>query len=37
VEEGTGVFERLESELAVVLGKKGYDSASACVGKLKEL
>ncbi|MFQ5932824.1 MAG: dihydroorotate oxidase [Nitrospiraceae bacterium] len=37
VEEGTGVFERLESELAVVLEKKGYDSASACVGKLKEL
>ena len=37
VEEGTGVFGRLESELAVVLGKKGYDSASACVGKLKEL
>ncbi|MEE8606518.1 MAG: dihydroorotate oxidase [Nitrospiraceae bacterium] len=37
VEEGTGVFERLESELAVVLGRKGYDSASACVGKLKEL
>lgn len=37
VEEGTGVFERLESELAVVLGKKGYDSVSACVGKLKEL
>ncbi|MEC4669625.1 MAG: dihydroorotate oxidase [Nitrospirota bacterium] len=37
VEEGTGVFERLESELAVVLGKKGYDSPAACVGKLKEL
>ncbi len=37
VEEGVGVFSRLEAELASVLEKKGYASPSACVGKLREL
>ena len=37
VEEGVGVFERLERELAAVLKNKGYASATACVGKLREL
>ncbi|HEV8540352.1 MAG TPA: dihydroorotate oxidase [Nitrospiraceae bacterium] len=37
VEEGYGVFERLERELAVVLEKKGYATVEACRGKLKEL
>ena len=31
------VFERLERELSDWLKKKGYDSVSACRGKLKEL
>lgn len=37
VEEGVGVFDRLQAELAAVLDKKGYASPMACVGKLKEL
>ena len=37
VEEGLGVFDRLQTELASVLEKKGYTSPAACVGKLKEL
>jgi dihydroorotate dehydrogenase (fumarate) len=37
VEEGLGVFDRLQKELAAVLEKKGYQSPAACVGKLKEL
>ena len=37
VEEGLGVFDRLQVELAAVLEKKGYPSPAACVGKLKEL
>ena len=37
VEEGLGVFDRLQKELAAVLEKKGYASPSACVGRLKEL
>jgi len=37
VEEGLGVFDRLEEELASVLEKKGYASPEACRGKLKEL
>ena len=37
VEEGLGVFDRLEGELASVLEKKGYASPEACRGKLKEL
>jgi dihydroorotate dehydrogenase (fumarate) len=37
VEEGYGVFERLERELADVLEKKGYATVEACRGKLKEL
>lgn len=37
VEEGLGVFDRLQAELAAVLEKKGYPSPGACVGKLKEL
>jgi dihydroorotate dehydrogenase (fumarate) len=37
VEEGLGVFDRLQKELAAVLEKKGYQSSAACVGKLKEL
>jgi len=37
VEEGLGVFDRLQRELAEVLEKKGYPSPAACIGKLKEL
>jgi dihydroorotate dehydrogenase (fumarate) len=37
VEEGYGVFERLERELMVELEKKGYPTVEACRGKLKEL
>ena len=37
VEEGIGVFERLERELAVWLEKKGYGSPADCRGCLKEL
>ena len=37
VDEGLGVFDRLQAELAAVLEKKGYSSPPACIGKLKEL
>lgn len=37
VEEGLSAFERLEKELAEVLGQKGYDSPAACRGRLREL
>lgn len=37
VEEGVGVFERLERELAAVLAQKGYRSIESCRGKLREL
>lgn len=37
VEEGPGVFARLERELTAVLEKHGYDSVEACRGRLKEL
>lgn len=37
VEEGLGVFERLERELAALLARKGYESPAACRGKLREL
>jgi dihydroorotate dehydrogenase (fumarate) len=37
VEEGTGVFDRIVLELRSVLEKKGYPSAAAAVGRLKEL
>jgi dihydroorotate dehydrogenase (fumarate) len=37
VEEGTGVFDRLAAELRDVLTKKNYPSATAVVGRLKEL
>jgi dihydroorotate dehydrogenase (fumarate) len=37
VEEGLGVFDRLERELTATLEKKGYESVTACRGKLKEL
>ncbi len=37
VEEGVGVFQRLETELAGVLEAKRYASPSACRGKLREL
>ncbi len=37
VEEGLGVFDRLQTELAAVLEKKGYSAPAACIGKLKEL
>ena len=37
VEEGTGVFERMAREMQTLLAKKGYPSASAVVGRLKEL
>ncbi len=37
VEEGLGVFDRLERELVAVLEKKGYASPAACRGKLREL
>lgn len=37
VDEGLGVFGRLERELSAVLARKGYKSADDCRGKLKEL
>jgi dihydroorotate dehydrogenase (fumarate) len=37
VDEGLGVFGRLQAELASVLEQKGYASPAACIGKLKEL
>jgi len=37
VEEGLGVFNRLEVELAACLDKKGYKSVADCRGKLREL
>jgi dihydroorotate dehydrogenase (fumarate) len=37
VEEGTGVFDRLERELAAWLEKKRYGSPAACRGRLREL
>ena len=37
VEEGPEVFGRLETELAAVLQRKGYQSVAACRGALKEL
>ncbi|WP_447599190.1 dihydroorotate oxidase [Nitrospira sp. Nam80] len=37
VEEGLGLFDRLERELTLVLEKKGYESPAACRGRLKEL
>lgn len=37
VEEGTSVFDRVERELAGVLGRKGYASPGDCRGRLKEL
>jgi dihydroorotate dehydrogenase (fumarate) len=37
VEEGLGVFGRLETELAALLEKKGYKSVEACRGKVREL
>ena len=37
VEEGMGAFVRLENEFTALLEKKGYASALACRGKLREL
>jgi dihydroorotate dehydrogenase (fumarate) len=37
VEEGPVVFDRIAAELQAVLKKKGYPSATAVVGRLKEL
>jgi len=37
VEEGVGVFGRLETELAAQLSKKNYSRLEDCRGKLKEL
>ena len=37
VEEGVGVFERLERELAAELAMRGKQSLEECRGKLKEL
>jgi dihydroorotate dehydrogenase (fumarate) len=37
VEEGLGVFSRLEKELDSCLKQRGYKSAEECRGKLKEL
>jgi dihydroorotate dehydrogenase (fumarate) len=37
VQEGTGVFARVADELRDMLVKKGYPSATAAVGRLKEL
>jgi dihydroorotate dehydrogenase (fumarate) len=37
VEEGLGVFKRLEMELAAQLRMKGYTRLEDCRGKLKEL
>lgn len=37
MEEGLGVFARLEAELAAVLKSKGYAGPEACRGKLREI
>jgi dihydroorotate dehydrogenase (fumarate) len=37
VEEGCGVFARLEREIADCLQRKGYPSLMACRGKLREM
>lgn len=37
VDEGLGVFGRIQAELAAVLEKKGYASPDACIGKLRGL
>jgi len=37
VEEGIGVFDRLEMELVALLSKKRYQTLADCRGKLKEL
>ena len=37
VDEGVGVFQRLEHELGEILEKKGYCSFAECRGKLREL
>jgi dihydroorotate dehydrogenase (fumarate) len=37
VDEGIGVFSRLETELADLLARKGYHSVADCRGKVKEL
>ena len=37
VEEGLGAFERLNNELTVLLGRKGYRSLADCLGTVKEL
>jgi dihydroorotate dehydrogenase (fumarate) len=37
VEQGVGVFGRLEAELAAILTRKGYRSLEGCRGRLKEL
>jgi dihydroorotate dehydrogenase (fumarate) len=37
VEEGLGVFDRLEGELTSHTEKRGYKSIAECRGKLKEL
>ena len=37
VDEGVGVFQRLEQELGELLQRKGYASLSDCRGKLQEL
>jgi len=37
VEEGPGVFARLEKELTECLEQKGYQSLMACRGKLREM
>jgi dihydroorotate dehydrogenase (fumarate) len=37
VEQGVGVFGRLEAELAAILMRKGYRSLEGCRGRLKEL
>ncbi len=37
MDEGVGVFERLERELGEILARKGYRSFEDCRGKLREL
>ena len=37
VDEGVGVFQRLEKELGELLQRKGYASLSDCRGTLQEL
>ena len=37
VDEGVGVFQRLEKELGELLQRKGYDSLLECRGRLQEL